>query len=178
VEELEASVAELRLQAASHARSSQIDRDAVRQAQATLGELQTERSKLSQEVVLLRGLLSEGRGPLHLRDFSLSAEQDGRVRYRFTVAQALRNIGTTEGKVTVEVAGKDKDGKADKLDLAELSEDKRSSLRMRFVHYQDIEGVMRLPENFQPESVTIEVIPKNKGLKRVSQVFQWQLAGT
>jgi hypothetical protein len=99
------------------------------------------------------------------------------VRYRFTVAQALRNIGATEGKVTIEVAGKGKDGNSDKLGLAELGAAKDGSLRMRFVHYQDIEGVMRLPENFQPESVTIELIPKNKGLKRVSQVFQWQLAG-
>lgn len=175
IEQLEASVGQLRLEAASNARSSQIDRDAVRQAQVTMGELQAERSKLSKEVNFLRGLLSAGRGPLHVRNFILSELADGRYRYRLTVAQALRNIGTTEGELRLTVAGKDEDGARKKLDLGTLTQDGMQSQPLRFVHYQDVEGAIRLPQGFQPESVSIDIRPRNKGLKRFSEIFQWQL---
>lgn len=173
IEELEASMAQLRLEAASHARASQIDRDAVRQAQATLAELETERSELSQEVGLLRGLLSAGRGPLHVQNFSLHAEPDGGYRYRFTLVQALRNIRVTTGTVRLRVSGSE-GGNGRQLGMDELGGE--NSLAVRFTHYQDLEGVIRLPKGFQPESVTIDIRPKNKKLKRVTEVFQWQLA--
>jgi len=175
MEQLEATVGQLRLEAASYARASQIDRDAVRQAQVTMTELQGERSRLSKEVNFLRGLLSAGQGPLHVRSFALSEEPDGRYRYRLTVAQALRNIGTTEGELRLKVAGKDVDGTRQKLDLAELADEGGKSQALRFMHYQDVQGVIRLPQGFRPESVTIEIRPKTKGLKRVTEVFQWEL---
>jgi hypothetical protein len=175
IDELDATVAHLRLQAASNGRASQIDRDAVRQAQVSLAKLEAERAELSQEVALLRGLLSTGRGPLHVRDFHLEAQADGQVQYRFTVAQALRNIGMTVGVVYVQIAGKGADGKRHKLKLSQVSADGQSVISVRFMHYQDIEGLVRLPDGFQPESITIRIRPKTKGLKRVTRVFQWQL---
>lgn len=175
IEELDATVAQLRLEAASNGRASQIDRDAVRQSQVTLAELEAERADLKREVSLLRGLLSTGQGPLHVRDFHLVAEQDGGIRYRFTVAQALRNIGMTEGEVRLQVAGTADGGEQRKLELADISAGGERAIPVRFMHYQDIDGVVRLPQNFKPESVTIVIRPKNKGLKRVTRVFQWQL---
>lgn len=174
IEQLESTVRELRLEAAANARASQIDRDAVRQAQNMLAELQGERSELRKEVSLLRGLLSAGRGPLHVRSFNLVEQADGQVRYRLTVAQALRNIGATRGEVRLLVSGKDGQGEQRRLDLPEISKLEGSGLPIRFMHFQDLEGVMRLPADFQPESVTIEIRPKNKGLKRVSEVFPWK----
>jgi hypothetical protein len=175
IEELEASVKQLRLEAASNARASQIDREAVRQAQDSLARLVEERARLTQEVSLLRGLLSSGRGPLHVQNFSLRPQADGSVGYRFTVVQALRNIGATRGAVYLKVSGK-QDGKATRLGLKELAVGGESRLPVDFTHYQDLEGVIRLPKDFQPESVTIDIRPKNRKLKRVTEVFQWQLA--
>jgi hypothetical protein len=175
IEELEASVKQLRLEAASNARASQIDREAVRQAQENLAQLADERAELTQEVSLLRGLLSTGRGPLHVQNFSLHPQADGTVRYRFTLVQALRNIGTTRGAVYLKVSGK-QDGKERRLDLHDLVKDGGRSLPFNFTHYQDLDGVVRLPKGFRPESVTIDIRPRNKKLKRVTEVFQWQLA--
>lgn len=175
IEQLESSVAQLRLEAASGARASQIDRDAVRQAQGTLADLQADRSRLRKEVSFLRGLLSSGRGPLHLRNFGLSKTDDGRYRYHVTVAQALRNIGITEGQLRLLVSGKNAAGQRRKLDLTELAEAAKRDVPLRFIHYQDVDGVIGLPQGFRPESVTIEIRPKTKGLKRVTEVFQWKL---
>lgn len=175
VEELEASVKQLRLEAASNARASQIDRDAVRQARQTLTEMTEERAELLQEVSLLQGLLSSGRGPLHVQHFSLWAQPDGTVRYRFTVAQALRSIGMTKGSVRLKLSGR-QDGRDKRLELKEVSVTGESQLPISFAHYQELEGVLRLPRGFQPESVSIDIRPKTKKLKRVTEVFQWQLA--
>lgn len=174
IEQLESTVRELRLEAAAKARASQIDRDAVRQTQAMLTELQEQRSELRKEVKLLQGLLSAGRGPLYVRSFGLAEQPGGAVRYRFTVAQALRNIGATRGEVRLQVSGKDGQGEQRKLGLKDISEQEGRGLPIRFMHYQDLEGVIRLPQDFRPESVTIEIRPKNKGLKRVTEVFPWQ----
>lgn len=173
IEQLESSVSQLRLEAASNARASQIDRDAVRQAQVTLTELQAERSRLTKEVNFLRGLLSAGRGPLHVRSFVLSEAGDNGFRYQLTVAQALRNIGATEGELRLSVSGRDAGGDRDRLGLDQLSKAGKRGVPLRFMHYQDLEGVIRLPQGFQPESVTIEIRPKNKSLKRVTEVFPW-----
>jgi hypothetical protein len=175
IEELEASVKQLRLEAASHARASQIDRDAVRQARESLAELTAERAELLQEVSLLQGLLSNGRGPLHVQNFSLQEQADGSVRYRFTLVQALKTIRVTKGSVHLKVAGAEA-GKERKLELKELQEGGGSSLPVSFTHFQDLEGVIRLPKGFEPESVTIDIRPKSKKLKRVTEVFDWQLA--
>lgn len=174
IEQLESSVSQLRLAAASGARASQIDRDAVRQAQGSLTELQAERSRLKKEVTLLRGLLSAGRGPLHVRSFTLNEADDG-VHYKLTVAQALRNVGATEGELRLTVSGRDADGRRTRLGLDEIGAGGKGSLPLRFVHYQDLDGVIRLPDGFKPESVTIEIRPKNRGLKRVTEVFPWTL---
>lgn len=165
----------MRLEAASNARASQIDRDAVRQAQESLTELQADRSRLTKEVNLLRGLLSSGRGPLHVRSFALSdAGADG-VQYKVTVAQALRNIGYTEGEVRLSVSGRDAAGERSRLGLEELGGDGKRGVPLRFMHYQDVQGVIRLPKGFKAESVTVEIRPKNRGLKRVKEVFPWRL---
>lgn len=175
IEQLESTVAQLRLETASNARASQIDRDAVRQSQDTLTQLQADRSRLGKEVSFLRGLLSAGRGPLHVRNFALREIDDGRYRYRFTVAQALRNIGTTEGSLRLKVVGTDGEGNTRRLDLSDVSADGTGDVTLRFAHYQDVDGVIGLPQGFTPESVTIEIRPKTKGLKRVTEVFQWSL---
>lgn len=173
IEQLESSVGQLRLEAASNARASQIDRDAVRQAQASLTELQAERSRLTKEVSFLRGLLSAGRGPLHVRSFQITADASGGFRYKLTVAQALRNIGATQGSLRLTVSGRDAEGERSKLGLDEIGDTGRRGVPLRFTHYQDLDGVIRLPKGFEPESVTIEIRPKNKGLKRVTEVFPW-----
>lgn len=48
---------------------------------------------------------------------------------------------------------------------------------MRFNHFQDIEGVIKLPEDFKPLKVIVEVKPSNKNMSEVKQRFDWVVKG-
>jgi len=175
LETLEDERETLRLRAASMERSAQIDRDAVRRAREEIRALQDEGSALKQEVTFLRGLLSQGQGALYVKDFRLSAgTSPGRFGYAFTVTQVLKNVGTTEGEIELKVAGT-RDGKRQTLELKALTGGKTSRIKLRFMHYQEVQGTLELPQSFKPESVTLELRPKNRKLSRVTRVFDWKL---
>lgn len=172
--ELEGERARLVVELANQSRAGQIDRDAVRRAQVELRELQAQQSTLQQELTLLRGLLSRGEGPLQVRDFQLvSQSQGGRYRYSFTVAQVLKGIGTTEGSVRLLLTGKTK-GERRLVKMKELTGGERDIHKMEFTHYQDFVGEFSLPDDFKPETLTVDMRPSNKKLRRESRVFQWK----
>ena len=72
----------------------------------------------------------------------------------------------------IKVAGQ-KDGKSQELGLKELTAGERTSLKMRFKHFQNVEGRLSLPEAFEPQSLIIEVKPKTKNAKPIEQEFDW-----
>lgn len=179
VAELEEERTRLKMQLANESRAAQIDRDAVRRSQVELRELQARQSALEQELTLLRGVISRGEGPLQVRDFQLMSQpQKGRYRYSFTVAQVLKDIGDTKGSVYLLLAGKE-EGERRVVKLKELTNGELAAHQMDFTHFQDFAGELSLPENFTPETLTVDLRPSNKKLRRESRVFQWKsLAGS
>jgi len=164
----------LNLQLATCTRSGQIDRDAVRRSQVELRELQTRQVALQQEIELLRGVLSRGEGPLQVRDLRLqSLPQKGYFHYSFTVAQVLRDIGKTTGTVRIMLTGKAA-GKSKVLKMKELTNGERDIHRMDFTHYQDFNGELQLPDGYKPETLSVDIRPANKKLRRETRVFQWK----
>lgn len=171
---LEEERSRLMLQLANQSRAGQIDRDAVRRAQVELRELQARQSDLEQELTLLRGVLSRGEGPLQVRDFQLvSQPQAGHYRYSFTVAQVLKDIGPTQGSVRLLLSGKS-GGERRLVKMNELTGGEREIHKMDFTHYQDFTGEFSLPEDFKPETLTVDLRPNNKKLRRESRIFQWK----
>jgi phage FluMu protein gp41 len=172
IHQLEQEVEALQLDVASHQRASQIDRDAARRVQRELLALQTERSDLRRELALMRGLVASNNS-LRIKDVRLSAESDpGGYRYSFTVAQLKEQKDMTQGQILIKVAG-EKGGKSQELSLKELTAGESTSLKMRFKHFQNVEGRLSLPKEFEPQSLIIEVKPKTKNAKPIEQSFDW-----
>jgi len=174
VSDLNAEGDKLKLQLATCTRSGQIDRDAVRRAQVELRELQTRQVAMQQEIDLLRGVLSRGEGPLQVRELRLQPlPEKGHFHYSFTIAQVLRDMGKTTGTVRFTVTGKAA-GKAKVLKMKELTNGERDVHRLNFTHYQDISGELQLPAGFKPETLTVDIRPAGKKLRRETRVFQWR----
>ncbi len=178
LEELEQERDQLRQQLTALERSGQIDREATRMAQLELTALQAERQELEQEVEFLRNLVEEdATGALRIKDFKLSATDEGRVfGYAFTVSQTKEDFGWTKGEVLLQVVGTDESG-ARTLGLKEMSTDEPDGHKIKFRHFQNIKGTIRLPEGFNPDSVAVEVKPAVKKLPPISESFDWVVEG-
>ena len=158
-------------------RSAQMDQEALGEIKAELKSYQEERSKLEEELSVLRSMLS-GKGAregVQVHRFSVKkGEAAGEYRYRFTVTQAVTNGETASGWVFIAVDGL-KDGSPAWLPLRDITDEKTERIRVRFKHFQDVEGVIKLPEDFKPLKVIVEVKPSNKKLPEVKQRFDWQI---
>ena len=167
---------ELRLIAANHERAGQIDRDAVRHAQSEIKGLQEERADLRRQVAFLRQLLATNEGPLQIKEFELHHVGNAGYRYRFTVARVQQDDEALDGEIRVAVRGK-LQGVARYLPLSELTAGKTAVHKMRFKHFQRVEGTFKLPNEFSPQKFVVEVVPGNKRLNSMQREFDWQVAG-
>ena len=89
-----------------------------------------------------------------------------------SLVQVLEKVDVTKGKLLMKISGKRK-GKRKRLDRSEFSEDGEKVLKLEFANYQDVDGEIILPEDFKPEGLLIEFLPRNKELKKMSRRFSW-----
>ncbi|MES9903073.1 MAG: DUF6776 family protein [Sedimenticola sp.] len=177
--ELQAERQTLRKQVAVHERSGQIDRETVVQLGDELKKEQQTRLALTQELSLLKRIVSssvttEG---LYVQGFKLEKIVGAdRYRYRFTISQALKDAGLATGWIYLGVAG-ERGEESVTLPLQELAKEGGKRLKMRFRHFQDVSGEIDLPKGFLPQSITVDIKPTNKKLPPLKKRFDWLLAG-
>jgi len=179
IEELEHGRSSAEEKLAVLERSSQIDREAMRIVKEELKNYQEERSQLEEELTFLRSMVSakDDREGVQIQRFSLKRGSDEReFQYRFTVTQAMKNGETASGWIFLAVDGLN-ENEPIWLPLRELTKDNTERIKMRFNHFQDIEGVIRLPDNFKPLKVIVEVKPSSKNMPEVKQRFDWVIKG-
>lgn len=175
---LEAERGRLREQIAALERAGQIDQEAIRQVREELVQSRSGYLEMEKELILLRGIVdtrvkSEG---LYIQGFRLgSAEDERNYRYRFTVSQSLKNAGAAVGWIQLALEGQ-QDGEQSVLSLKELSKEKEEKLKMRFRHFQDVDGLIEVPEGFNPERVIVEINPTNNRLPQIKKTFDWLVA--
>jgi hypothetical protein len=114
-----------------------------------------------------------GKGILHLQRLRLQpGKGENSVQYAFTVSKVIKNPEYLAGFVYVSISG-EKDGEKRTLSLKQVSGDKQDKIKMRFKHFQNIEGEFLLPSGFKPSGVTIEVKPEGEKFKPVKKRFRW-----
>ncbi len=161
----------------SHLR--EIDQEALARIQDQLKSDQNERLKMEEELLFLRGMVSSklGKGVLHLQRLRLEpGDDENSYRYAFTVSKVLKNPEYIEGSVYISLTGKQK-GKELSLSLKQVSRDEQEELKMRFKHFQNMEGEFLIPSGFQPSGVTIEVKPEGDKFKPIKKSFKWVVTG-
>jgi hypothetical protein len=87
----------------------------------------------------------------------------------------MKDTAAATGRIHVYVGGT-LDGEALDLDLADLT-DGEDSLAMSFRYFQNVSGVVRLPEGFQPKRFVVNVKPTSESHASVTQVFDWVVGG-
>jgi hypothetical protein len=180
LELVEGERAELHKRITKQARSRLLDQELVKAAKVQQKLLKEERSSMEEELAFLRNIVStdkQKRG-LKIQNFRLERDlEEGNYRYRFSVSQVLKDSTTVIGRIHLSVVGL-QGGKKRTLKLEALTEEKMSSIKMRFRYFQEVDEVIQLPEGFVADELTLEIKPKNRGVASLTETFEWRLSDT
>jgi hypothetical protein len=169
---------DLRRQIAMLETSRGIDQEAYSQVEQNLAELQANIQTQEEELAFYRGIVSpsDGVAGLKIQRFELlPADGQDAVLMRLVLVQAMKHDRRVSGVVKFTVHG-EKAGNAAVLALSELvAEGESSDLSYSFRYFQDLERQLVLPKGFLPSRVELEIRPKGRGAKPVSQSFDWMV---
>jgi exonuclease VII small subunit len=179
IDELDERNRELERQIAVLERAQQIDRKAYDQVKQEHTGLKQKIQDLNEELAFYRGIMSptEARTGLRLQDFTVERIGDtDRYHFSLVLTQIKKRHPLARGKVKLYVVGKQ--GQVVKrLSLADVldSGQKADSLAYRFRYFQTMEGVLNLPDGFEPATVKVQVAPsgKNAPKKPLEWTFNW-----
>jgi hypothetical protein len=176
--ELSVQLAQLKQEQIVLERTLEIDREASRTAQENLKREQDERLELEKEVSFLKRLIREGGGGvLKVQDFVLRPTDEERVfAYSVTVSQMIQEFGESAGRVVIKLEGKRGD-KDVTLGLDKLPGSRPTTQNIRFNHFQNLGGTLKIPEDLEPQILVIEIKPTTKKLIPIIETFPWNPEG-
>ncbi len=174
LEESEAEILESNRQATMLERNSRIDDDASVQLKETLAQAQNEALELKKELSFYKSIVSPEQGgrSLAVQTIQLLKNAEGGYQYKITVSQRGRNDRFARGTIDISIKGIS-NGQPLTLALAKVANETKNPLKFSFKYFQKFEGVMNLPEAFQPDSIHIKVKPSTGKLKAVEEQFAW-----
>ncbi|MCB1635292.1 MAG: hypothetical protein KDI37_12695 [Xanthomonadales bacterium] len=160
-------------------RAREVAELALEDMQQSLGQRQDEVAALRADVSFYQRLIEGGaqQPGLWIHDLRMQrdgngAGQGGMYRYRLTLAQNLKRGKSAEGEVELAVTGS-RGGQLERLDLAKLTSDTASpDMQYAFKYFQQLEGTILLPENFEPSAIQITMKPKSGG-SSIRREFAW-----
>lgn len=177
IEGLEREKEELRGQIAAVDTTRDVDRQSYADVERTLGELQAQVLRQSEELTFYRGIVApaDGIGGLRIQRLEvLPGGSERHFRLRVVLVQAMRQDAVVAGSVSIDIEGA-QDGNPTTLSLAELGGASADSGRLPFSfrYFQNIEQDVMLPEGFAPLAVNVEV--RSGRQPAVRQAFPWQV---
>ncbi len=174
LEESQAEIIESNRQATMLERNSRIDGDASVQLKETLAQAQNEALELKKELSFYKSIVApeQGSRSLAIQTIQLKKNEAGEYHYKVMISQRGRNDQFARGTIVVSIEGTNK-GQPVTLKLAEVSNDTKKPMKFGFKYFQNFEGVMNLPEAFQPGFLRVKVNPSTGKIKAVDEKFEW-----
>jgi len=155
-----------------------VDRQALELVRKELAGQKEDMAGLEEGLAFYRSLISPGEiePGLSLRGLELKAgDQPGQYFYRIVVQQEARTHEQLKGTLSVVVRG-EKAGKPVEYPLQELSDDFRAGgSALQFRYFQSVEGLLALPEGFEPDSVRVQVRTLKPDEYNIGEDYPWQL---
>jgi hypothetical protein len=174
-DDLERRIVELREQKAVLERAAQIEREAYNDLDATLKVLQGEILELKEELAFYRGIVSPREASRGLQLQRLELQHNGvsrSYRYKVVLTQVVKNDRLASGKVRLQVEGL-RGGEPTTLSLHEITEKSVKELSYRFKYFQNIEGDIEIPENFEPLRLSVEILPYGRQKDKIEKTIDW-----
>lgn len=171
-EQLELLTAERdQLSAAANASESKlnIERSAQKQLAAQVKTLESETTRLKEDLAFFESLLPNATGPagVAIRRLKIEHMSPNQLRYRLLIMQGGKGdhqfVGQLQLAVTVI-----QDGKSAMMIFPEGNPAEQAKFKLGFRHYQRVEGVLTLPEGTSAKLVQARVLENGQVRAQVS----------
>ena len=152
-----------------------VDREAYRQVEVQLIELQSRILEQTEELEFYKGIVNvDDVGGIRIQNFEVSRSLGEReFGLRLVLAQAFRSTRQVSGQVEMVVEGM-QGGEPARLGLAEIGDTAgKNRISYSFKYFQDLKAEIVILEDFQPERVHVVLHPKGKSSKTVEEFFIW-----
>ncbi|MDL0432489.1 hypothetical protein QPM17_15195 [Marinobacter sp. TBZ242] len=157
-------------------RGRSIDAQALNQARRTIVDLETQIASLKADLTFYKNIMapSETSKGLQVDRLAMqSARQEGVYNFKLVLTQVGDNKSYISGVVAVNVIGI-RNNEKEVIALRDLSDDIDDlGVKFRFRYFQDIEGVLRVPDGFEP--LELQVVARAEGSKssQAERTFDW-----
>lgn len=176
IDELNDEIMDLKQEIAVLETHREIDREAYREVEASLVDLQSKIQEQQDAIAFYRGIVSpaDGKPGLRVQDFRLTrggAEHE--FVLRLVLIQAMQHDRKVSGDVELSVEGS-QDGVATTYSLADLvAQEEERAWPFSFRYFQTFERQLVLPDGFAPERVTVVVRSKTRSISSIEESFAW-----
>ncbi len=160
--------------------NARVQREASSELRVDLADMRKEASLLQEELTFYKSLMAPGSltEGLHVTEFDVQPiDDDGQYAFELLLTQVALRRSYINGDVRLDVIGRFAADEADKeideavLSLTEMSDLTTYPLKFRFRFFQDVAGILTLPEGFEPDRVLVTASQKGKDPLQVT--FPW-----
>lgn len=177
---LEAENAGFRQQVALLERSAVMDRQAYDEIQATLTGLREYITSLEQDVQYYRQVMTsefENVGLIVGQMDLTQTDTPRRYHFKLVMRQEESDGEYLAGHVNVDVVGT-RSGQREVYPLRDLTDSEdQLDIKLRFRYFQNIEGDLELPVDFEPEQIEINAVATAPMAKSISKSYSWIVEG-
>ena len=154
-----------------------IDKQTATGAQAEIKELQEEIHHLKGRLQFYHDIMDAASATKGL-NAGIYIEALGRQPGGYRLKLVLSHIGgegnaVIRGVADVSLEGEQADGEAQIVNLRDISLNKKLDLSYRFRHFQRFESNFLLPDDFEPQRVSVNLLRRNKRDLKLNRVFEW-----
>lgn len=158
-------------------RSQAIDKQALNTARDTIADLESAIANLEADLTFYRNIMapSEASKGLQVDRLTLrDARGERRYDFKLVLTQVGDNKSYISGVVAVNIIG-EQEGEQEVIPLRDLSEEVEDlGVRFRFRYFQDVEGTLALPDNFEPYEVQIVAKAEGNKASQAERTFEWR----
>jgi hypothetical protein len=175
--QLQAQLADKSAELSRVALSAEVDMAALEKSRQEMIELQQQIYQRDEELELYRELLQDNSQPngLSVSDLNLIALEDGRIRYRWVARQKTVKMKTLSVYAEMWIIGRQGEEEVI-LSLADLDDQvKRLPIKREFKYFSIIQGILKLPQGFEPEKVRITLRYTWMDKFQSDQKFDWKI---
>ncbi len=162
----------LKQEVARHQRGEQVAESAQSELQASLSARQDEIASLRADLNFFERLMEGGqqRPGLAIHSLQIARGNDPRAfQFSLTLSQNLKRNRPAAGIASISISGAQGD-KSERLSLSQLGHE-GDALKFSFKYFQQLAGLVTLPENFRPMAIRVRLNPEDGVV--VEREFVW-----
>jgi len=155
-----------------------VDREGYKQVERSLGDMQSQIARLTQDLSFYRGLVQPD-SLIHVKVQTMQIVPQavpGQFALKFVLMQTGKPEKNAAGTVALAIAGLQR-GKPVNLSFYQVSAARRAGLAYSFRYFQDYEETVQLPPGFEPTQVDVEIHAGKDSLHGFRQAFVWKAQG-